>query len=303
MLHTVLILGAIKTSEVQHLMSHLSQHTHRILLLDTRCFGSDNFISWDPVTAQGYLHIHNEDIAFSQIHSVFWDHLYPFTINNGDTTVSSQKHNDKYSLLEVLLLQPHIRWFNSVAVIRSHKCKPWQLAAAAQCELLIPETCIGNHPDQLRLFLHKHTEIAVKPVHGGRFTYRLNHNDQHAIDALCDGYDEPKTLQQYIGGTNIRSYFIDNYCFSGELQSAYVDFREDLYTRYLPHTLPDQQGQRARNLMQKLGMRWGAIDWRLDEFGRYYFLEINPAPRFEYFEAMSQLPIAATLSRRLCSMA
>ena len=301
MLRTVLILGTTTTSEVQQVMSHLVERADRILVLDTSRFGTDSFVSWEPETATGWLHVNNEEVPFSQIHSVFWDQFYPFKIHHGQTGIHADKHNDKYSLLEVLLRQPHIQWFNSVAVMRSHKCKPWQLTAAAQCGLQLPASCIGNHPDQLRLFLNNHPNIIVKPIHGGRFTYRLTPQDQATINAACAGYDEPVTLQQYIGGTNIRSYLIDDECYSGELQSSYVDFREDTYTRYLPHTLPEDLSRRARNLMLQLGMRWGAIDWRLDEQGDYYFLEINPAPRFEHFEARSQLPIAATLARRLCA--
>ncbi|QPG05970.1 hypothetical protein IT774_01550 [Salinimonas marina] len=308
MRQTVLIIGKVETPEVRHLMQQLTRHSYRILVLDTSRFGSDSFISYEPERASGWLRVNHEEVAFKQIHSVFWDQFYPFNTNNDQPGIHGNNPHDKYSLLEVLFQQPHIRWFNSVTVMRSHKCKPWQLTLAAQGDLRLPATCIGNHPDRVRLFLNKHPDIIIKPVHGGRFTYRFRKDQDQAphhtgqASAQAAG-QEPATLQQYIGGTNIRSYLIDDYCFCGELQSSYVDFREDSHTRYRPHTLPDELVRQGRALMLRLGMHWGAIDWRLDEQGHYYFLEINPAPRFAHFETISQLPIAATLARCLCAKA
>lgn len=47
------------------------------------------------------------------------------------------------------------------------------------------------------------------------------------------------TIQEYIPGTNIRSYVIADSVYSAEIRSSSVDFREDLDAELIPIELPE----------------------------------------------------------------
>nr|WP_269468643.1 hypothetical protein [Alteromonas sp. ASW11-130] len=109
----------------------------------------------------------------------------------------------------------------------------------------------------------------------------------------------PITLQRYIAGTNIRTYVCGENCLSAELKSDHADFRSDNEAVATVHHLPMSVSQLATKLCDQMGMRWGAIDWRLDNEGKYWFLEINPAPYFLRVEHDTGLNISGMLVTEL----
>ena len=77
------------------------------------------------------------------------------------------------------------------------------------------------------------------------------------------------------------------------------DVRLNLAVKYEPHDRPPEVAAKLRELMQRLGLVYGAIDLRLTPEGQYVFLEINPAGQFLYVEVRDGQPIAAALAKAL----
>jgi glutathione synthase/RimK-type ligase-like ATP-grasp enzyme len=73
----------------------------------------------------------------------------------------------------------------------------------------------------------------------------------------------------------------------------------NLHAKYMAHELPAETARLLGELMNRLGLVYGAIDLRLTPEGRYVFLEINPAGQFLYIEHATGQPIAATLAQTL----
>lgn len=73
----------------------------------------------------------------------------------------------------------------------------------------------------------------------------------------------------------------------------------NLDAKYQEHELPAETATKLRELMDCLGLVYGAIDLRLTPDGRYVFLEINPAGQFLYIEQATGQPIAAALAQAL----
>ena len=88
----------------------------------------------------------------------------------------------------------------------------------------------------------------------------------------------PVTIQQYIPGTNIRSYVIGESVYSAEIRSKSLDFREDLQAELIPVELPESVQQQCIAITMALMLEWTAIDWRLSPQGEYVFLEAKPSP-------------------------
>ncbi|WP_170145544.1 ATP-grasp domain-containing protein [Salinimonas sediminis] len=293
----ILLIGHPASPEIAALVHQLTLRNQRCCVLDTSRLGVDVSISWDPVTGTGILATARTTIAFSEIHAAFWDQYYPRAALAGKDTATCA--HEWQSLLETLLTYQAIRWYNSIAAIRSHRCKPQQLYRAVQHGLTIPVTCIGNDPSRMQQFLAEHEQTIIKPVHGGAFTELYRHRELQAQQPTCLPVTGPMTLQEYIEGTNIRSYVINTTVISAELRSACVDFRQDTNTQAFAHELPEALTQTVLALFNQLGMQWGAIDWRLDDQGRYVFLEANPAPRFTYFEQATGYAVASKMAETL----
>ena len=105
----------------------------------------------------------------------------------------------------------------------------------------------------------------------------------------------PVTLQEYIPGTNIRTYVIGNSIYSAEIRTNSLDFREDRDAKLIPIDLPESIQNQCFRIAQALYLKWTAIDWRLSPTGDYFFLEANPSPMFLYFEQQTQFPITDKL--------
>jgi hypothetical protein len=51
-----------------------------------------------------------------------------------------------------------------------------------------------------------------------------------------------------------------------------------------------------RKLMLNLGLIFGAVDFKVDPDGKYYFLEVIPSGQFAYLEVKTGLPLMSTLA-------
>ncbi len=187
------------------------------------------------------------------------------------------------------------RWFNSWEAYQSHQEKPRQLQLVAQAGVRIPRTYIGNDAARVQAFCREEPQAIFKPVYGGAHTERITdqHLDgAHLARALARA---PITLQQYIDGTNIRTYAIGAQMFSLELESEDIDFRTDQGLSIKTIELPAEQRLQVPKIMELLSLNWTAIDWRRDSKGQYHFLEANPSPMFMGIENATGYPITETL--------
>jgi glutathione synthase/RimK-type ligase-like ATP-grasp enzyme len=66
-------------------------------------------------------------------------------------------------------------------------------------------------------------------------------------------------------------------------------------TPHRPHELPRDLEQRCTALVERLCLRYGAIDMVLTPDGRYVFLEINPNGQYLWIEHETGLPISEAI--------
>ena len=114
----------------------------------------------------------------------------------------------------------------------------------------------------------------------------------------------PVIFQRYVPVLyDLRITIVGDRIFAAELhtqQGKYqVDVRLNRNMPCYPHTLPAEVSQKLLNLMERLGLEYGAIDMRLTPDGDYVFLEINPNGSYFYIESATGLPISRTLAQRL----
>jgi len=295
-----LVLGHARDQHAQHMMARLGERGFQTALVESPSFPSSLALSIDPGRAQGALTLEDgASIAFDDIGSVYWRNYGGVTAESTRATRGTAADIAYFDSMACLRswfqMKNGTRWFNSWDAFQSHQEKPHQLGLVARAGVRIPRTYIGNHADDIRAFCQAVPEAIFKPVYGGSHTQRITERHlagDHLAKALTQA---PITLQEYIEGTNVRTYAIGATCFSAELISDKVDFREDRDMKIVPIETPPALAADAAAIMDVLGLRWTAIDWRRTNAGEFHFLEANPSPMFIAFEQRSGYPIGDTL--------
>ncbi|HAJ63556.1 MAG TPA: hypothetical protein DCP31_33565 [Cyanobacteria bacterium UBA8543] len=293
----ILILGNSEDAHAAHLYQALIQAGTIVDYLDTRLFPTQLKMSWQPDTQVGYLTLPGgHRLNFQDIKSVFWRSLSEVYIPSlKDANQQRIAFNDSISTLRSLIQACPARWINSWQAYQFHKEKPLQLSTVKQLGVRIPATLISNDPEQVIEYAQSQNKVIFKPVYGGTHTQFVteSHLDPKRLNLALSL--SPVTIQEYIPGTNIRSYVIGGSVYSAEIRSNSLDFREDSEAELIPLELPDSTKQQCIAIAKALMLEWTAIDWRLKPTGEYVFLEANPSPMFVYFEQQTGFPITQRL--------
>ncbi len=293
----ILILGNSSDEHARHLKQALAEVDVKVDYLDTRRFPTQLRMSWQPNTQVGSLQLlDRHQLEFQDIKSVFWRSFTGVEIPNLEESHQQMvAFNDSMSALRTMLQACPARWVNSWQAYQFHKEKPLQLRQVQQLGVKIPETLISNNPEQVIKFAKLHQKVIFKPVYGGAHTQILtdSHLEPERLNLALS--ISPITLQEYIPGTNIRSYVIANSVYSAEIRSNSLDFREDYQAQLIPMELPAQVKQHCLAITKALYLEWTAIDWRRTPEGEYFFLEANPSPMFIHFEKQTGFPITEEL--------
>jgi glutathione synthase/RimK-type ligase-like ATP-grasp enzyme len=299
----ILVLGNATDPHAAHLYAALTQVGVAVEYWDTRLFPTQSQVSWSPHNQSGELTFPTgEKLSLQAIHSVFWRHFSGASIPVlADPDQERIALNDAMSTLRSLLQIDSVHWVNSWQAYQFHKEKPRQLSKIAKLGVSIPATLITNNSADVDAFIQTHSRAIYKPVYGGAHTQLIEeiHLEPKRLELALK--ISPITLQEYIPGTNIRSYVIGNSVYSAEIRSHCLDFREDADAKLIPIQLPESIQQQCIEIAMELMLEWTAIDWRLTPTGEYVFLEANPSPMFLHFERQTGFPITQQLVKLLMS--
>jgi glutathione synthase/RimK-type ligase-like ATP-grasp enzyme len=299
----ILILGNSEDAHVAHMYEVLTRSGATVDYLDTRLFPTQLRMSWQPDSCLGSLTLAGgRKLSLLDIKSVFWRTISSVYVPSlKDTEKQTIAYRDSMSALRTLIQACPAKWVNSWQAYQFHQEKPLQLRAVQQIGVRIPATLISNDPNEVIEFTRSQERAIFKPVCGGAHTQFVTeaHLETQRLNKVLSL--SPVTIQEYIPGTNIRTYVIGESVYSAEIRSGSLDFREDLEAELIPVELPDSIQQQSIAIAKTLRLEWTAIDWRLSPQEEYVFLEANPSPMFLYFERQTHFPITEQLVKLLVS--
>ncbi len=290
------ILGHQKDLHATYMLDAMRQKGLNAHLLQSSDFPRCIQLAYSPSNGFGHLILSDGNkLAFEEIKSVYWRNF---------CGVSDEAHRGNFGTAEYISAKDSMAclrswfnvsentlWANSWQAYEHHQEKPWQLSKAKKLGINIPRTLVTNDIHEIKSWYTSLEKSIFKPVTGGTHTEILcaaHFDSAHITDALSKA---PITVQEYIEGTNIRTFVIGDQVFSAEIRSDSVDFREDKNTDVIPIATPKDIALQAISIMKTLHMTWTAIDWRRDKSGVYYFLEANPSPMFYGFEVQTGISI------------
>jgi glutathione synthase/RimK-type ligase-like ATP-grasp enzyme len=197
-------------------------------------------------------------------------------------------------------------WVNEPArdAVATHK--PYQLALAQKIGLEIPPTLMTNDVEEARAFWRRHEgEVIYKQFialrESWRETRRLKPEDETQADSIAHA---PVIFQKHVPAVaDLRVTAVGGAFYAAATDVRGADYPQDvrlnLDAKYQEHELPSEIIVKLRELMNQLGLIYGALDLRLTPEGRYVFLEINPAGQFLYIQHATGQPIAEALAQIL----
>jgi hypothetical protein len=299
----ILILGNAADAHAAHMKQVLQQANAMVEYWDTQQFPTQLRLSWQPDTQAGCLVLPaGQRLPLDKIHSVFWRSFSGVHIPSlGNTEQQRVALNDAMSTLRSLIQACPAHWINSWQAYQFHKEKPLQLARARALGVTIPVTLISNDPEQVTAFVQTRDRAIFKPVYGGAHTQFVTETHLQPERLKLALSLAPVTVQEYIPGTNIRSYVIGESVYAAEIRTDSLDFRADLEAQLIPLELPESVQQQCFAIAQACFLEWTAIDWRRKPTGEFVFLEANPSPMFLHFEQQTGYPITQCLVKLLLS--
>jgi glutathione synthase/RimK-type ligase-like ATP-grasp enzyme len=209
------------------------------------------------------------------------------------------------TLLRGALTALEVPVINPFAAV-SHATKAQQLATAVRVGLTVPDTVITNSVAEATRFAERPETVVHKTLTGmpDRTLATQRWDEEREPACLPELSLSPTIFQRRVEGTReVRITAVGERLFAAELSSPMIDARLDAAATYTPHPLPPSVGQRLVALLEALGLRFGAIDMRIDREGDYHFLEVNPSGVFLGIEARTGQPISAAVAELLVSTA
>lgn len=203
-------------------------------------------------------------------------------------------------------------WISDIDAIRRAENKIYQQLLAEEIGFNIPDGIITNHPTSFQSFIKGRKEgCIIKPIFSGQigwpemknvvFTSKLESEPQSQQIELCPSYLQERIEKRY----DVRVTLVGDEIFAARIDSqsnreTITDWR--VGENILPHqvvTLPDSVQAQCRELLRRLGLQFGAIDFVETPEGEYIFLEINPNGQWAWIETQTGLPISDTIAKKL----
>ncbi|BCQ62404.1 MULTISPECIES: hypothetical protein [unclassified Pseudomonas] len=212
------------------------------------------------------------------------------------------------SFLKSLYSRLEGRWLNSPTKIFMAEDKPMQLLLAQEIGFHVPQAFVTNDILCARAISARGQAIG-KPLRqavlAGEterviFTSRLAEIEDEQAEAirLTPFIVQSEILKQYdVRVTVVGERVFATAIWSQDNEETITDWRKgsrpDL--RHEKIVLDRRVERQCVNLVQRLGLRYGAIDLVCDQSGKLWFLEINPNGQWAWIENLTGYPIAAAI--------
>ena len=193
-------------------------------------------------------------------------------------------------------------WVSDPQATRHAQNKLVQLRVAEQVGFRTPRTLVSQNPEEIQNFCARlNNDVVVKVVRGAKkaplLTARMH---AEALREVASIQLSPTMYQEFISGTtHVRACCFGDAVYTALLDSADVDWRDNLCIPVTIGDLPDVVKTRLCRALRLLGLKMGIFDLKIDDSGEPVWLEVNPQGQFLFIEGLCGLPLAAAFSEFL----
>ncbi len=288
---------------------------HHAIRINTDRYPSDGALtltsSSDGVRA--LLDLGDTELDLSRIDAVWcrriWTASAPSNVDERFAHAAAAQARDAFAGALALLEDSGVRFVNSPGAQTRAEHKVVQLKAARNAGLAMPPSIITNDPIGARAFFDEHEDAGVvakmlvplsQTMDGsGDFVY-TSAVDADDLDALDTLRSAPMILQRRVDKTlEVRAIVVGRNVFAAATAPGALDWRLGTGGAWRKHTLPATVKRACVQLVANMGLVAGALDFLVDDDGKHWFLEINPAGEWGWLEKDLGLPIANAIAKAL----
>jgi glutathione synthase/RimK-type ligase-like ATP-grasp enzyme len=316
----ILIISAPKDDHAAVVMERLRARGVEAALMDLSRYPRDSHLTMRYGGAGGHDFFFREAdsggarIPLSSCDVAWWRRPQPVELHAEVTDASHRffARSEIHEALSGLWHSLDAFWMNDPALDEKASHKPYQLKVAQAAGLEIPLTCITSDPCEARSFVEEcGPERAIYKMftateEAWRETRLVKPEEVELLDHVRYA---PVIFQEYIPAElDLRVTVVgDNIfpaCVHTPKLSYKVDYRMELGTaRVEAFELPRDVARRLKEFMKRLGLVYGAVDFRLTPDGRFVFLEVNTAGQWLFIEERTAQPITEAVVETLASRA
>jgi len=199
-------------------------------------------------------------------------------------------------------------WMNPLAADEAGQRKIRQLQIAREVGLSVPKTLITNDPATAHEFIAEHPDGVIRKAfrnipEAPRATALVTREDLARIDSVRFA---PVTFQEFVPAVlDLRVIVVEDTVFATAIRSQpeyQADYRDGIGSaEFSTYQLPDPVESALLDLHKRLGLVYGASDFRVTPDGEHVFLEVNPGGEYLFASERTGQPvpqaIAACLDR------
>lgn len=292
-------------------------HVQTVLLLipfatlsyvcDFSQFGAKFAASVRPGEPESHL-LQNSDgnqISFQNLEVIWWRKPQPFSRRSNlepaiQDFIVEQETQFWAGLLAVL--PQRIRWYNHFQNELRASRKVYQLEIALECGFKIPKTLITSNPADARKFIQENELAICKELAPTSSVWRPTQPVTRELESRLDSLSVcPVIFQEFISGSSdyrviVIDDFVEAVAFDMKHSRYPYDVSIDLLNRCRRTEIPEDLKTKLKAYMKRLGLRYGAFDFRQNDQDEFVFFEVNPSGEFLYLDQQAQTNIAAQMA-------
>jgi glutathione synthase/RimK-type ligase-like ATP-grasp enzyme len=276
-----------------------------VFLLDIADFPNDATVSVDfgePAMPRATVnHRDHGSVDVSGASAVWWRRPQFVRLEEiTDDDARGFAHGEWHEALHGLYALLECPWMNPPQADELASHKAHQLRVASTLGMRVPDTLMTSDPEAARAFIERHGpggtihKIFAATYKVWRETRVVREQDLALLESVRLA---PVIFQERIPAVaDVRVTVVGGEVFPMAIDTRHtgydVDFRINMArARTSAIALPDDVVEFLHRLMDRLGIVYGAVDFRLTPEGEYVFLEINPAGEFLFVEQGAGHPI------------
>lgn len=246
-----------------------------------------------------------------ELRSVWWRQgTFDRNVAGSGATVKDQLERSQWSaLMRSMMAFDDARWFNHPSAVYRAETKAVQLAEAAKIGFDVPRTVMTNDPG-IAPPAANGQPVAIKSV--DTLLLRDGADQLFGYTSIMPWEDAavpelraaPLTVQEaLLDKLDLRVTVVEDRLWCTSIKRAGEGIEGDWrltakdQLEMVDHVLSDEDADRCRKLVARLGLRYGAIDLAVAA-GRTWFIEINPTGEWGWLDSETR-PIAAAIAGAL----
>ncbi len=309
----VLILASKFDLACDYVVAHLRRRNALYFRLNTEDFDRFAIVAF-PDEAKVLLRTENLEIHLEQppLKAIyFWRGVYPreaFTPQHSTNEQLIRSHRSVF--MRSFMAFDSCLWVNHPVATYKAEHKALQLVAARAAGLEVPRTVITNHASGIRAAAQGDATVAIKGLdtvlvrQGNVETFGYTTLLETALAEQAHLSSAPLVAQQALTNKlDLRVTVVGNEVFCSSVNRAGHPIEGDWRlakseAEFPPFDLPQDIAIKCSNLIESLGLTFGAIDLAIQD-QKYYFLEVNPTGEWAWLVDQSNLPIDKAIADKL----